>query len=85
MKKVGLVICLCINLFAADKFDCGSSYKEFEKKSTSTSCNENLQAVRILLTMFNNKCDSIGSDGEYELELKLADKLEKCDDKKEKK
>ncbi len=77
MRKLILIVCLGLGLHAAT-IDCEKAYSQFEKLVKSDSCQDNKKAVSLLLTMDGNRCKSIGSDGEYELELLLVKKLEKC-------
>lgn len=78
MKKILLVLCFSVGLYASNDYNCEDTYKKIELLAISDSCEDNREAAILLLSMDKFNCDIIGTDGEYELEVELAKKLKAC-------
>ena len=77
MKKTLILLALATTLFASN-YKCETKYKDAVRLTTSSNCNDNRQAAIIIKELDYHRCEVIGTDGEYQLELKLDKKIERC-------
>lgn len=75
MKTLLLVLALGTSLYSAG-FDCDEQYQQATELAQSSIYSDVEKAATIIIELDKHQCSVIGTDGEYELELKIASVLE---------